>query len=144
MLGFEGDGDDLADEAEDVVVVVGAVGVVDDAGAGIGGDAVLVDHSFEGGAVAEAVEYAVHEAGKLLWNAGDALKSFRTPAGTAYKLFAKAQPIETLEHQAAGDLDFWATWLARWLALCLPGDEGLQDEVLREISKRARLSARPY
>ena len=55
MLGFEGDGDDLADEAEDVVVVVGAVGVVDDAGAGVGGDAVLVDHPFEAGAVAEAV-----------------------------------------------------------------------------------------
>jgi hypothetical protein len=29
--------------------VVGAVGVVDDAGAGVGGDAVLVDHPFEGG-----------------------------------------------------------------------------------------------
>ena len=49
FLGFEGDGDDLSDEAEDVVVVVGAVGVVDDAGAGVGGDAVLVDHPFEGG-----------------------------------------------------------------------------------------------
>ena len=35
--------------------VVGAVGVVDDAGAGVGGDAVLVDDPFEGGAVAEAV-----------------------------------------------------------------------------------------
>jgi hypothetical protein len=60
VLGFEGDGDDLADEAEDVVVVVGAVGVVEDAGAGVGGDAVLVRRSlrpdpFEGGAVAEAV-----------------------------------------------------------------------------------------
>ena len=32
-----------------------AVGVVDDAGAGVGGDAVLVDDPFEGGAVAEAV-----------------------------------------------------------------------------------------
>ena len=41
MLGFQGDGDDLADEAEDVLGVVGAVGVVDDAGAGVGGDAVL-------------------------------------------------------------------------------------------------------
>ena len=54
-LGFEGDGDDLADEAEDVFWVVGTVGVVDNAGAGVGGDAVLVDDPFEGGAVAEAV-----------------------------------------------------------------------------------------
>src|SRR5713226_675406 len=53
--GFEGDGDDLFDEAEDVVGVVFAVGVVGDAGAGVGRDAVLVDDPFEGGAVAEAV-----------------------------------------------------------------------------------------
>ena len=35
--------------------VVGAVGVVDDAAAFVGSDAVLVDDPFEGGAVAEAV-----------------------------------------------------------------------------------------
>jgi hypothetical protein len=55
FLGFEGDGDDLADEAEDVAFVFVAVGVVGDVGAGVGGDAVLVDDPFEGGAVAEAV-----------------------------------------------------------------------------------------
>ena len=59
LLGFEGDGDDLGEEAEDVLgvglVSVDAVGVVGDAGAGVGGDAVLVDDPFEGGAVAEAV-----------------------------------------------------------------------------------------
>jgi hypothetical protein len=55
LLGFERDGDDLADESEDVLGVVFAVGVVDDAGARVGGDAVLVDDPFEGGAVAEAV-----------------------------------------------------------------------------------------
>jgi hypothetical protein len=55
LLGFEGDGDDLADEAEDVLRVVGAVGVVDDAGAFVGRDLVLVDDPFDGGAIAEAV-----------------------------------------------------------------------------------------
>ena len=54
-LRFEGDGDDLGDEAEDVFWIVLAVGVVDDAGARVGGDAVLVDHPFEGGTVAETV-----------------------------------------------------------------------------------------
>jgi hypothetical protein len=53
LLGFEGDGDDLADEAEDVLGVVGAVGVVDDARAGVGGDPVLVDDPFEGGDAAQ-------------------------------------------------------------------------------------------
>ncbi len=48
-------GDDLADHARDVVGGVGAVGVVDDAAAGVGFDEVLVDDPFEGGAVAEAV-----------------------------------------------------------------------------------------
>jgi len=38
-----------------VLRVVGAVGVVDDAAAFVGSDAVLVDDPFEGGAVAEAV-----------------------------------------------------------------------------------------
>ena len=55
LLGFEGDGNDLLDEAEDVGGVVFTVGVVDDAGPGVGGDAVLVDDPLEGGAVAEAI-----------------------------------------------------------------------------------------
>jgi hypothetical protein len=53
--GFEADADDLAEEADGVFGVGGAVGVGADAGAGVFGDAVLVDHPFDGGAVAEAV-----------------------------------------------------------------------------------------
>ena len=45
----------MADEADDVLRVVVAVGVVGDAAAFVGGDLVLVDDPFEGGAVAEAV-----------------------------------------------------------------------------------------
>jgi hypothetical protein len=55
LLRFERDGDDLADEAEDVFGIVLAVGVVDDAGAGVGGDAVLVDDPLQRGAVAKAI-----------------------------------------------------------------------------------------
>jgi len=59
LLSLQRDGDDLADEAEDVFGVVGAVGVVDDAGAGEWrrlGTVLVVDWDpFEGGAVAEAV-----------------------------------------------------------------------------------------
>ena len=47
--------DHLAKQAHDVLRVVGAVRVVDDAAAFVGFDAVLVDDPFEGGAVAEAV-----------------------------------------------------------------------------------------
>lgn len=60
LLSFEGDGDDLAYQAEDIFGVVWAVGVVDDTGAGVGGDAVLIRRilrsaPFQGRAVAEAI-----------------------------------------------------------------------------------------
>ena len=45
----------MANETKDVLGVILAVRVVGDAGAGVGGDAVLVDNPLEGGAVAEAV-----------------------------------------------------------------------------------------
>lgn len=34
--------------------------------------------------------------------------------------------------------DFWARWLARWLALCLPDQEELQTKVLRDTLVWAR------
>ena len=90
------------------------------------------------------VEYAVHEAGRLLYEAKGNPRNAPVRSGTPYELFALVTPIETAQDYDAGGLDFWAKWLAWWLAECLPGDEDMQDEVLREISKRARLSARPY
>ena len=52
---LQADGDDLADQADDVFAVVGAVGVVGDAAALVGRDLVLVDDPLQGRAVAEAV-----------------------------------------------------------------------------------------
>jgi hypothetical protein len=40
---------------DDVLGIIGTVGVVDDAGAVVGGDLILVHDPFEGAAVAEAV-----------------------------------------------------------------------------------------
>lgn len=48
-------GNHLADEANDVLGIVGAVRVVDDVGALVGRDAVLINDRFEGAAIAEAV-----------------------------------------------------------------------------------------
>ena len=53
--GFEADMDHLADEALDVLGIVLAVGVVDDAAALVGRDLVLIDDPLKGGAVAESV-----------------------------------------------------------------------------------------
>ena len=91
----------------------------------------------------EHIEYAVHEAGKLLYDARETLKHVPVRTGTPYQLLVMARPTETKEDYDVG-VDFWTKWLARWLAACAPGDEKLQDEVLREMSKRARLAARPY
>ena len=52
---FEADGDDLGDEAEDVLGLVRAVGVVGDAAAFVGADLILVNDLIEGGVVAETV-----------------------------------------------------------------------------------------
>ena len=43
-----------------------------------------------------------------------------------------------VEDYMPAKLGFYAQWLARWLACCLPGEEKLQDEMLRQISIRAR------
>jgi hypothetical protein len=53
--GFEADGYNLADKSDDVLGIVRAVGVIYDAGAFVGGDAILIDDPFEGASVAEAV-----------------------------------------------------------------------------------------
>ncbi len=53
--GVEGEADDLGEEAGDVFGGVGAVGVQADGAAGVSGELVLIDDSFEGAAVAGAV-----------------------------------------------------------------------------------------
>lgn len=52
---FDADADDLADEADDVFLIIRVVGVAGDSGAFVGGDLILVDDPIEGAAVAEAV-----------------------------------------------------------------------------------------
>lgn len=53
--GFQANGDDLLDEAEDVGFIIQVVGVVGDAAALVGFDLVLVDDPIQGGAVAKFV-----------------------------------------------------------------------------------------
>jgi len=55
LHGLEAEVDDLGDEADDVLGVVGAIGVACYAGAFVGGDLVLIDNPVEGGTVAETI-----------------------------------------------------------------------------------------
>jgi hypothetical protein len=52
---FHTDADDLADEADDVFLIIRVVWVAGNAAAFVGGDLILVDDPIEGAAVAEAV-----------------------------------------------------------------------------------------
>jgi hypothetical protein len=52
---FDAHADDLADEADDVLFIVGVIGVAGDAATLVGADLVLVDDPIEGAAIAEAV-----------------------------------------------------------------------------------------
>ena len=49
---FQADGDDLSDEAQDVIRVVGAVGIVAEAAPFVRFDLILVNDPLQGGAVA--------------------------------------------------------------------------------------------
>ena len=53
--GCQADGNDLTDKAHDVLRIVGAIGIVDDAAALVGRDLILVDDPLQRRAVAEAV-----------------------------------------------------------------------------------------
>jgi hypothetical protein len=65
------------------------------------------------------------------------LKKVRIPPGSPSELLVLARPQTAVEVGAA-ELEFLGDWFARWLALCLPANEELQDELLREISIWAR------
>ena len=54
-LRLQADGNHLADQADDVLLVVGAIGVARDVAALVAADAILVDHPFQRGPVAQAV-----------------------------------------------------------------------------------------
>ena len=94
--------DDLLDEAEDVLRVVFAVGVVGDAGALVGGDLVLVDDPVEGGAIAEAViEAGGRDAGEGEWRS-----ERRFPMSASWwKMVASGVPSLTGLGEMAGDVD---------------------------------------
>jgi hypothetical protein len=71
----------------------------------------------------------------------DRISSEKLPASlrTPYELMVWAR-----SRRAEDDLTGWeqyANWFARWLVLCLPGDEDLQDEVCCQILIRAQSRA---
>jgi transposase-like protein len=84
------------------------------------------------------LEFVLNEAGKRLYKHRHAVSQFPVPVKSPDELLSLTRPTYAVEDYMPSKLGFYADWLARWLACCLPREEELQDEVLRQISIRAR------
>jgi len=98
----------------------------------------------EQGLVLVEIESILGEAGKLLdlyqgcLTAENLPPSLRTP----YELMVWTRPVRA-EDDVMG-LEHYAHWFARWLVVCLPGNEELQDAVSCAILIRARSRAQRF
>jgi hypothetical protein len=84
------------------------------------------------------LEIVLNEAGKLLHHHRRFLGQLPEPVRGPDELISLTRPTDMVEDYMPSKLPFYADWLARWLACCLPRKEELQDEVLRRISIWAR------
>ncbi len=82
--------------------------------------------------------FVLPEAGKLLHYHRHSQSHLPVPTKSPDELLPLTRPTYPVEDYMPAKLSFYAQWLARWLACCLPREEELQDEILRQISIRAR------
>ncbi len=87
------------------------------------------------GLILPDIEYMVYTAGKLLYKDRRDLRKIPLSLRNPSELIVWARP-EREEDDVTG-LEHYVKWFARWLALCLRGDEDLQD-VRRQILIWAR------
>jgi hypothetical protein len=88
--------------------------------------------------VLEEVEYVVHEAAKRLHFGRDSVRAIPVPTKSPAELMSTIRPRKFAADELVPGPDFWADWLARWLACCLPRQDALHERVLRETSLWAR------
>jgi hypothetical protein len=84
------------------------------------------------------IEHVLHEAGKQLFQARELMKKIPIPTRKPEELLLPTRPDASKWGDFTPNPDYWAEWLARWIGVCLPAQEDLQIEVLRETSLRAR------
>ena len=80
------------------------------------------------------IEYVLHEAGKRLYLGRDRISDIPLPTKRPAELIAIARPDGSVWGDFVPNPDFWADWLARWLALCLPNQHALHQRLLNETS----------
>jgi hypothetical protein len=91
----------------------------------------------EQGLVLVEIETILGQTGKLLELYRGRLTAERLPPSlrTPYELMAWTRPEDVT------GLEQYSHWFARWLALCLPGDQDLQDAVCCVILIQAKSRA---
>jgi len=100
--------------------------------------------TLERGLILTEIEYVVGQASKLVCLYQGCLTAEKLPAflKTPSELMVWARP-----KRAEGDvtgLEQSANWFARWLVLCMPWDEELQNEVCCQILIRAQSRAQRF
>lgn len=89
--------------------------------------------------VANDLEYVLDKAEKLLRVNWDSIKNYPAPTKDPSKLLRNAKPPYAVEDDfMPARLEFCGEWLARWVALCLPGDFRQQQDFLLRTKLRAR------
>lgn len=88
--------------------------------------------------VLEEIEYVLHEAAKRLHFGREVVRSIPASSKSPSELLERARPVNRDKDEIVPGPDFWADWLARFLALCFPRQEELRNEILRKTGVWAR------
>ena len=88
--------------------------------------------------VLNEIEDVLHEAGKRLYFGWGKVKDLAVPTQRPAELLNVARPDGAAWGDFIPNPDFWADWLARWMALCLPRRHELHQRLLKETSLWAR------
>jgi hypothetical protein len=98
----------------------------------------------EQGLVLVEIEYILGQTGKLLEHYRGRLTAEKLPESlrAPYELMVWARP-ERAEEDVTG-LEQYSHWFARWLVLCLPGDQDMQNAVCCVILIRAQSRAQRF
>ena len=91
--------------------------------------------------VLNEIEHVLHEAAKRLFQERELVRRIPIPMKKPEELLVATCPAPSDWGDFIPNPDYWANWLARWLAVCLPAQEDLQAEVLRETSLWAQARA---
>jgi hypothetical protein len=88
--------------------------------------------------VLDEIEYVLHEAGKRLYFGWRAVQGLPVPTQSPAELLPLVRPNRATWDDLLPNPDYWADWLARWMALCLPRQHEPHQRLFKETSLWAR------